>query len=47
VEIDTSLRVNVTSPSVQREALLADAAQMRRLSDILADDIRFYERYCS
>ena len=47
VEIDTSLRVNVTSPSAEREALLADAAQMRRLSDILADDIRFYERYFS
>jgi len=28
-----------------RDEILADASLMRRLRDIMADDIRFYERW--
>jgi len=44
--IDASLRVNVTRPSPEREALMADSTAIRRLGAILQDDIRFYELYC-
>ena len=46
LEIDDKVRVNVTKPSIERNEFLADSARMRRLRSIVAEDIRFYERYC-
>ena len=46
IRIDDDVRVNVTAASVERERMLADKAQMGQLHDLLAEDIRFYERWC-
>lgn len=47
VAIDTSVQVNVTGVSAEREKLLADGARMQQLHDILDEDIRFYEKNCA
>lgn len=46
IPVDSSVRVNVTTESVEREEFVADAAQIQKLRSILEEDIRFYERYC-
>lgn len=45
--IDTSLHLNATEPlgiDLEREAILSDQTLMGRLTDLLADDICFYEK---
>lgn len=44
VELDVSIKENVTAPDDDREALLEDRTVMQKLHNILAEDIRFYER---
>jgi hypothetical protein len=39
-------RINVTEPSDERQAALEDTRCLSKLRDLLADDLRFYERYC-
>ena len=46
VPIDSSVTVNVTGASAEREELLANRSLMQQLHDILEEDIRFYEKYC-
>ncbi len=38
-------RVNVTPPSLQRQAMEADATLKADLQDILIEDVRFFEKY--
>jgi len=43
VPLSADIRVNVTSPSQERENVLADAKLIAKLRNLLQDDIRFYE----
>ncbi len=47
VELDASLHLNSTHAdgNAERESLRADAQLMARLTDLLADDLHFYETY--
>lgn len=48
ITIDTGLHLNATEPegvNQEKEAILSDSIMMRCLSDWLAEDIRFYEKY--
>jgi hypothetical protein len=47
IPADAATYENVTPPSAEREAIYADSALMERLEDLLADDIRFYERHAA
>jgi hypothetical protein len=40
-------KLNVTTPSPERQATLEDSRLLGRLRDLVADDLRFYERYCN
>jgi hypothetical protein len=42
---ETGIRENVTQPTAERRAAEADPAVLRALEDILADDVRFYDRF--
>ena len=39
------VRSNATPPSTEREEIMASAQTMSELRDVLADDVRFYERF--
>ena len=39
-------KLNVAPPSDERTAVSEDPRTLARLRDLLADDLRFYERYC-
>lgn len=43
--LDVSVRDNVTPASDEREEVENDPVLRRRLTDILADDVRFFDRY--
>lgn len=46
ISMDTNLHLNATDPegpNMEKEAIVSDGKLMRRLSNLLADDIRFYE----
>jgi hypothetical protein len=43
--IDESVQENVTPPDPERQALESDPALRHQLEDILADDLKFYERH--
>jgi len=48
VPLDATLHVNATEPeriNLEREAMLDDRRLIGRLTDILAEDISFYEKY--
>lgn len=45
VDLDASIRENVTVFDEARQALLNDNFTMQKLRNILADDIRFYEKF--
>lgn len=48
VSIDTELHLNATEPegvNQKKETILSDSKTMHRLSDLLIEDIRFYEKY--
>lgn len=48
IPLDSTLHVNATEPeriNPEREALMADSGLMGRLTDLLAQDISFYEKY--
>jgi hypothetical protein len=45
--LDASLHENVTPPSDGRRDMAADASLRQRLEDLLADDVRFYERWAN
>jgi hypothetical protein len=47
VPIDSSVSVNVTTATPERNELLSDRRRMQELHDILEEDIRFYEKYCA
>lgn len=46
IRLDVTIRENVTPGCVEREELLADRRITDALRDILANDVRFYERHC-
>ena len=45
IALDATAHENATPPSSEREELLSDERLRTALKDILAEDIRFYERY--
>ena len=45
IDLDVSLHENVTLPDQGRQVLLEDHSTIQKLHNILADDIRFYERF--
>ncbi|PTQ09124.1 hypothetical protein CLG96_14810 [Sphingomonas oleivorans] len=45
VDLDISIRENVTTPDEARQALLEDGFLIQELRNILADDIQFYEKF--
>lgn len=48
ISIDTSLHLNATEPegvNLEKEAILSDSKLMNRLTELLADDICFYEKF--
>jgi hypothetical protein len=47
VEFAALPKVDVTPPSDERRATSEDTCTLARLRDLLADDLRFYERYCN
>lgn len=47
VRIDSSIHLNVTTITGQREELLTDRTRINRLYDMLQEDIRLYDQFCT
>lgn len=45
VDLDTNIRINETAPTPERDELVSSASTRQRLTNILIDDVRFYERH--
>jgi hypothetical protein len=47
IEFEALPKANVTPLSEEKQATSEDPRTLARLRDLVADDLRFYERYCN